>query len=201
MFWESCFDELIKLSDVSVNSDSDSTPNRLMRSAVGIRPWVASAAKAALPTASLAALLPVNPKISPGETNAAKVMAADIAARRLKSKLIAGAATLGAVAGLTDKYMKSWAAKHPKHEVSKKLQEQIRHEKGELIKSSAMAGDLRRTGLGGVREPPFPTEDSKRLAERILHLSQQSNRFTTHTMRKHIKKPGPSLKQIAALLR
>lgn len=173
-----------------------------IRSMVSARPWVTSAAKGALPAASLAALLPVNPAIDPlKKPPAEEIMLANIAARRKKSKIIASAAAIGAGAGLLDRYLKEWAMRHPRSETTKKLTKQIAAEKGEFNKISAFAGDLRRLGIGAVREPPFPTEDSKRLAMRLLNLAKKPGEFTTHTMRKHVKKPGPTIKQIAPLPR
>ena len=118
-----------------------------------------------------------------------------------KSKLIAGAAALGAAAGLTDKFMKDWAAKHPRAAVTKKLEGQLQREKGEFHKTSAMAGDLRRNGIGGVPEPPFPTEDSKRKAFGQLSSSMKPATFGTQTQPKNLIRPGPSINQIATLPR
>jgi hypothetical protein len=60
-----------------------------------------------------------------------------------------------------------------------------------------MAGDLRRLGLGGVKRPPFPTEDSKRQAFNMLRNSKQPGLFTAKTEAKNLMKPGPSISQVA----
>jgi len=196
--YQSFFDELQKIS-AATEPKKEEPGTGTMRGAVAARPWVTSAAKGALPTASLAALLPVNPKIRPG-AETAEIMAAQVKAMKRKSKVIAGAAALGTAAGLADKYMKDWAAKHPRAKVTKKFEGQLQREKGQF-KTGAMAGDLRRKGLGGVTEPPFPTEDSKQVAEGQLNSSQQQASFATHTLPRHLVRPGPSINQTAALPR
>lgn len=196
--YQSFFDELMKIAAASTESEEE--PSKVMRGTVAARPWVTSAAKGALPTASLAALLPVNPKVAPGMKQE-EIMLKQVAAGKRKSKLIAGAAALGTAAGLADKYMKDWAARHPHAKVTKKLEGQLHREKGEFKKIGAMAGDLRRKGLGGVNEPPFPTEDSKQVAEQQLVNAQKPASFATHTMPRHLVRPGPSINQVATLPR
>jgi hypothetical protein len=193
--YPSFFDELEKIANEAKKDEDRKT---LMGRAVAARPWVVSAAKGALPTASLAALLPVNPKLD-GLTESAAIEHAKNRAGKLKSKLIAGAALLGTAAGVTDRAMKEWAVKHPRSTESKQLAGQFKTDKGEFKKTSAMAGDLRRNGIGGVKEPPFPTEDSKQRAEHQYNMSTKPGQFTNQTQPKHLVRPGPSIHQLATL--
>lgn len=198
--YPSFFDELEKISADVAAKKKDEKSSKLMRGVVNARPWVTSAAKGALPAASLAALLPVNPDISKARTGKA-IEAIKLHAQKRKSKMIAVVGGLGAAAGLSDRYMKDWAAKHPKSDVSKKLHGQMQAEKGEFKKTSAMAGDLRKKGLGGVKEPPFPTEDSKQKAEQQLNSSHKPGHFGTQSAPKNLTRPGPSIHQTATLPR
>jgi len=93
--WASFFDELTKIATTATagTKKEKAEGGGLMHGAVGARPWVTSAVKGSLPAASLAALLPVNPKTIPGMTPEA-IMGAQIKAQKTKSKLIAGAAIL-----------------------------------------------------------------------------------------------------------
>jgi len=177
--WSSFFDELEKIATATTSRKDEEAGTKLMRGVVTARPWVGSAAKTALPAATLASLLPIP------ETH------------RRKATIIGG--VLGGAAGVGDRYVKEWAARHPKSHITKKLQQQAATES--IGKTAAMAGDLRRNGIGGVRQPPFPTEDSKQFAEKQLNTSQHTSSFSTHTMPRHLTGTGPSINQTAALPR
>jgi len=177
--FSSFFDELSKIAAETKPEDQGT---RTMRGIVSARPWVTSAAKGALPAASLTALAPIK-------------------SEQLKRKLMAAAALVGGSAGVGDRYIREWASRHPKSAITKKLKSQLQTEKGEFKKTGAMAADLRRKGLGGVTEPPFPTEDSKQTAENQLATTQQQASFGTHTLPRHLVRPGPSINQTAAVPR
>jgi hypothetical protein len=143
---------------------------KAMEGAAKARPWVSSAVKGAVPAAVAANfLLPFEGKA--------------------KSRLVATIGALGGAAGLTDRYLKRWARKHKRRKAAKEILKQE--------KLGAMAGDLRRLGLGGVKRPPFPTEDSKRQAFNMLRNSKQPGLFTAKTEAKNLMKPGPSISQVA----
>jgi hypothetical protein len=64
-------------------------------------------------------------------------------------------------------------------------------------KTAALATDLRMKGLGGVKRPPEPTEDSKGQAFSLLKNSQKPGSFTNMATPKTLIKPGPSISQVA----
>lgn len=170
--YPSFFDELTKIAD------EKSLKTRAIESAVTARPWVQRFVTGAIPTAVAANfLLPIKDP-------------------HLKSKIIAGAGLAGGGAGVADLALKRWAKKHPRRVAAKALKKQA-----SIRKIAAMATDLRMTGIGGVKRPPFPTEDSKQQAFQQFQNSQKPGRFTTHTQAKHLRGPGASISQIAPLPR
>ena len=88
-------------------------------------------------------------------------------------------------------------------EIGAGLADKVAHarwlERGSAVmrKVAAMAGDLRRAGIGNVKQPPFPTEDSKQLANKNLNLSTRPGKFTNQTEPKHLRKPGPPISTVA----
>lgn len=97
----------------------------------------------------------------------------------------------GAGLGAANEYLRQWARKHKRLKAAREILKQE--------KLGAMAGDLRRTGLGGVKRPPFPTEDSKRMAFNMLRNSKQPGLFTAKTEAKNLMKPGPSISQVSTV--
>lgn len=67
-----------------------------------------------------------------------------------------------------------------------------------MRKVAAMAGDLRRTGIGGVKMPAFPTEDSKQQAFVDLQKTQRVGAAGGFATPGVLNKPGPKIPQIAA---
>ena len=65
-----------------------------------------------------------------------------------------------------------------------------------MRKVAAMAGDLRMKGMGGVKRPAFPTEDSKLSAFSTLKKDQGVSQAGGTSTVGLLKKPGPSLKSI-----
>jgi hypothetical protein len=153
---------------------------KAIRSAVGARPWVSSAVKGAIPAAVAANFL---------------LPASSQQGLKYKSRIVAGIGALGAGAGVADRALKIWAAKNPRAEVAKQLKKQGSADT--MRKIAAMAADLRMKGLGGVKRPPFATEDSKQFAFNQLKNSKSPGYFTTQTQQKHLKRPGPSIEQVA----
>lgn len=150
--------------------------DRVIGAAAKAQPWVSSAVKAAVPAAlSAQFLIPATEQPWLGR----------------KSKIVAGAGALGAGAGIVHRYLKEWARKHKRHKTAKEI---LRQEK-----LGAMAGDLRMKGLGGVKRPPFPTEDSKRHAFGMLRNAQKPGIFTAKAEPKNLIKPGPSFSQLAPM--
>jgi len=149
----------------------ESTKERIIGGAAKASPWVSSAVKGAIPAAvSANFLIPLE-------------------AGKVKNRLVAGLGALGAGAGVAHRYLREWAQKHKRHKAAKEI---LRQEK-----LGAMAGDLRRVGLGGVKRPPFPTEDSKRHLFNMLRNSKQPGLFTAKVEAKNLMKPGPSISQVA----
>lgn len=154
---------------------------KAIRAAVTARPWVGSAVKGAIPGAVAANFL---------------IPATATKALKYKSRIVAGAGVLGAGMGVTDRALKRWARKHPRSREAIQLRKQ-----GSALllrKVAAMAGDLRMKGLGDVKRPPFATEDSKRFSFNQLKNSKAPGYFTTQTQAKHLRRPGPSIQQVAA---
>jgi hypothetical protein len=176
--YPSFFDELIKIAE----KDERSLKTRAIEGAVTARPWVKRGITGAIPAAVAANfLLPM--KDSP-----------------LKRRLIAGAGILGGGAAMGDLALRRWAKKHPRRIAAKELKRQEKHAEA-IRKIAAMATDLRMTGIGGVKRPPFPTEDSKQQAFQKFQNAQQPGKFTTHTQAKHLRGPGAAIPQIAPLPR
>lgn len=171
--YASFFDELTKIA-----AKEEDTREGVMRRFVKARPYVAAAIKTGLP-AGLAAkmLLPTGGSLEKWGPRAAL--------------------GLGAGLGLANVAIQRWAEKHPRGEVAKELKKQS----SVMRKIAAMATDLRRTGLGGVKRPPFPTEDSKQHAFQQFQTSQKPGMFTTHTQAKHLRGPGASIPQVAPMPR
>jgi hypothetical protein len=93
-------------------------------------------------------------------------------------------------------------AKEDTNKTDEKIESQPEEEMGRGFqedpeKLAAMATDLRELGIGGVKRPPFPTEDSKRLALNTFNSAKKPGLFKTHTEPKHLSRPGPTLSQIA----
>jgi len=159
----------------------DSTKRKVIGGAVESRPWVSSAVKAAVPSALTANFL---------------IPATSERAMKYKSRIVAGAGLLGAAAGATDLALKRWAKRHPRTEAARALKKQGA---ATMRKVAAMAADLRMNGIGGVKRPPFATEGSKQFAFNHLKTSKSPGQFTTQTQAKHLRRPGPSIKQIAPM--
>lgn len=166
------FDELEKIGAQA--PPPPSSKEKAIGIAAKARPWIKSSVTGAIPAAVAANFL------LPGF----------VKDENLRKKLIAGAAALGAGAGVGDLALKRWASGHKRHEAAK-----------EILKQGAMAaspGDLRRTGIGGVKRPPFPTEGSKQLAYQKIDNAQMPGKFTAATQPKHLRAPGPSIKHVSA---
>jgi len=161
---------------------ADSIKHKAMRSAVSARPWVGSAIKGAIPAAVAANFL---------------IPASTPETLKRKSRIVAGIGELGAGWGITDRALKDWAKRHPRTDVARALKKQ--GSASVIRKVAAMAADLRMKGLGGVKRPPFATEDSKQYAFNQLKNEKAPGNFTTQTQPKHLRRPGPSISQIAAL--
>lgn len=152
---------------------------KAIRTAVEARPWVSSGVKGAIPAAIVSNFL---------------IPATSQKGLKYKSRIVSGAAALGAAAGVGDKALKEWAKKNPRTLVARELKKQSA---STMRKAAAMAADLRMKGLGKVTRPPFATEDSKRFAFNQLKNSKSPGYFTTHTQPKHLRRPGPSIQQVA----
>ena len=161
---------------------SEKFKRKAIRGAVEARPWVSSAVKGAIPAAVAANFL---------------IPATSQRGMKYKSRIVAGVGALGAAAGVADRALKDWAKKNPRSSVAKQLKKQ--GSASAMRKVAAMAADLRRAGIGGVKRPPFATEDSKQFANNQLDNSKVPGYFTTHTQQKHLRRPGPSIKQVSAL--
>jgi hypothetical protein len=149
---------------------------KAMRQFVSARPYVKGAVTSAVPGALMGAYA-LGKK---GQT---------YSSRGAKAGLL-----LGAGLGLTNEHLKAWAKKNPRNRAAKVLK------KSEKEKIGAMAADLRRTGIGGVKRPPFATEDSKRTPGRLLTSSMKPGQYNMGmTQPKHMFKPGPSIKSVATI--
>jgi hypothetical protein len=135
------------------------------------RPYVAEAFKAGVPAAVLGNIM---------------------SGQRLGRVMGVGGAGLG----IANTYLRQWAEKNKRHKAAKQL---LKEGQSTIRKVAAMAGDLRMKGLGDVKRPPFPTEDSKRLPNNLLKNSLKPGKFTTQTQPKHLIRPGPSITQTATL--
>jgi hypothetical protein len=159
--------------DELVKIAEEDTKERVMQGFVKSRPYVAGAIKTGLPAALVAKTVLDKPWVT-------------------RAALLGGAGL-----GVANEAIKRWAQKHPRGSLAKEIKKQ-----GSVIrKVAAMATDLRRTGIGGVKRPPFPTEDSKQQAFQTFQNAQQPGKFTTHTQAKHLRGPGASIPQIAPLPR
>lgn len=70
-----------------------------------------------------------------------------------------------------------------------------------IRKIATLAVDSRMNGMGGVKRPPFPTEESKRLSFGMLNNSKQVGQLDGTVKPSNLVKPGPSIKQIATVPR
>ena len=172
--YQAFFDEISKIAE------DKTLKTRAIEGAVSARPWAKRAITGAIPAAVAANfLLPFE-----GPT---------------KKKLVAAAGLMGGGLSMGDLALRRWAKKHPRRVAAKALkrQSELKKHSAAMRKVAAMATDLRRTGIGGVKRPPFATEDSKGHASQQFQNSQKPGMFTTHTQAKHLKGPGPSIPQIA----
>jgi len=64
-------------------------------------------------------------------------------------------------------------------------------------KQSSIAMDQRQLGLGGVRRPPFPTVESIKPSVKELKTAQSVGQFNDRATQKTMKKPGPTIGQVA----
>lgn len=169
-----------------IKAAEESRKERALNAMIKVRPWVSSAVMGAIPPAVAANFLIPATK-EPGIAR--------------KSKIIAGIAALGAGAGVADKALKRWAQKNKRRKAAQEVltQEKVSSAEGAAVmrKVAAFAADLRRLGMGGVRRPAFPTEDSKRTAFGMLRNSSKPGSFGAKTEPKHLIKPGPSIQQLA----
>lgn len=65
-----------------------------------------------------------------------------------------------------------------------------------MRKVAALAGDLRRKGIGGVKRPAFPTEDSKQMAFKGLAKAQRVGEAWGFVTPGILNKPGPKISQL-----
>jgi hypothetical protein len=132
----------------------ESLKQRALEGFVGVRPYVSSGLKTGIPAAVMGKLLVGEGKVS---TRAGQVLG-----------------VLGATAGVADEALKQWASRNKRRKAARTI---LKAASWKMRKAASMAGDLRRTGIGGVKRPAFPTDDSKRMAERALKASQREGRF------------------------
>lgn len=172
--FQSFFDELTKLAEREIG-----TKEKMLHGAVKAAPWAKRFSTSAIPAAVAANfLLPLK--------NA-----------HVKSRIVAGVGLLGGGLGVGDMGLKRWAASHPQSNISRELQKE--GVANTFLKVAAMATDLRTTGLGGVKRPPMPTEDSKQKAFKAFENSTKPGKFLSSTQPRHLRAPGPSIKQVSAL--
>ena len=173
--YQSFFDEMAKLAAEEV-----STKEKMLRGAVKAAPWAARFGSSAIPAAVAANfLLPIQ---SPA----------------LKSRIVAGVGLLGGGLGVGDLALRRWAQANPQKVVSKEIAKSG-GVADMFLKVAAMATDLRTTGIGGVKRPPMPTEDSKQKAFQSFENSTKPGKFLSSTQPRHLRAPGPSIKQVSAL--
>ena len=144
--------------------------DKAMETFVRARPYVVSSVKAGVPPAILGGII--------GGPKTAKTFG-----------------MIGAGLGATDTYLKQWAKKHSRRKAAKTFIKATKEQK----KLAALGGDLRRKGIGGVKRPPFPTEDTKRHAFNMLRNAKQPGMFTAKTEAKNLMKPGPSISQVTSV--
>ena len=104
----------------------------------------------------------------------------------IKKRIVAGMGALGGAAGLLE-----MATQKHKSEAPAKPAEAMR-------KVAALAGDLRRLGMAGVKRPAFPTAGSLSQATQSLKKSQNLGKFFGSVKPKDLIKPGPSIAQVSA---
>lgn len=167
------------MEDKVAAAKKDSLERKAIRGAVSARPWVSSAVRGAIPAAVASNFL---------------IPATSAKGVKYKSRIVAGMGLLGAGAGVADRALKNWSKRNPRTAEARKLEKQGA---ATMRKVAAMAADLRRSGIGGVKRPPFATEDSKQFAFNQLNNSKAPGYFTTQTQPKHLRRPGPSIQQIA----
>jgi hypothetical protein len=108
-----------------------------------------------------------------------------------RKKITSAGALMGAGAAAGDRLLRGWAKKNPRRKAAKELREQT--------KLGALGGDLRRNGIGGVKRPPMPTEDSKQHAAQQFMNSTKPGKFMNSTQPRHLRGPGPSIHQVSSL--
>jgi len=177
--YDSFFDELIKLAQL----EPESTKERVMRGAVRATPWVKRFATAAIPTAVAANFL--------------VPLGGSPAKDAIKRRLVAGAGLLGGGAGVGEMAIKRWAQANPRKSLAKEIKKE--GAAGLFLKVAAMATDLREKGIGGVQRPPMVTEDSKQQAYNKLETASKPGEFLSATKARHLRAPGPSIKQVSTL--
>jgi len=170
--FQSFFDELIKLAEKEVEKEDLGT--RTMRRFVKARPYVAGAIKGGLPAALVAKTLIDKPWVN-------------------RAALLGGAGL-----GLANEAIQQWSKKNPRARLSEEIQKEG-GVTGCFLKVAAMATDLRTKGIGGVKRPPMPTEDSKQKAFQNFENSTKPGKFLSSTQPRHLRAPGPSIKQVSAL--
>lgn len=146
-----------------------------------VRPYVASGVKAGVPAAVMTKML-----LGEGGSDVAK---------KRGSRIVRTVGLLGAGAGMANRALKEWAARHKRKGVAKEI---LKEGSAEMRKIAAMAGDLRMKGLGGVPRPPFPTEGSKSLAFNKFRNASKPGAFQNVAKPKTLIKPGPSIKMVSA---
>lgn len=167
------FEELQKLAEEEVKHE------RLMNAVSSAKPWVTSAVKGAVP-AALVSNIAIPMMDSP-----------------LKKKITSTSALLGAAAGVGDLAMRRWAQRHPQHPTAEKVLASQPVAEAPIRKVAAMAADLRRLGMAGVKRPAFPTEGSKSLANKAFSRASRTGSFVGQASPKNLVAPGPSISQIA----
>jgi hypothetical protein len=176
--YDSFFDELVKLAQ-----EEEGLKTKAMRGVVKAKPWAQRFATSAIPSAVAANfLLPFGG--SPAKD-------------AIKRRLVAGAGLLGGAAGVGALATERWAKHHPREGLAKEIQKE--GTANLFLKVAAMAADLREKGIGGVPRPPMVTEDSKQQAYNKLETSSKPGEFLNSTKPKHLRAPGPSIKQVSAL--
>lgn len=171
--------ELInKIVKLAMSREQREGGEKAMRGFVNARPYAAEAFKAGVPAAVMGNLM-LGPK-------AAKVFG-----------------LTGAALGATNVALKQWEKRHPwraKRILGQQKKAYAVPEKQLTIrKVAAMAADLRMKGIGGVKRPPFATEESKNYSSNLLKNSFKPGQFKTHTQPKHLIRPGKSIQQVATL--
>lgn len=164
----SLFEELEKLAE------EKDFKERAMSTFVKARPYAAGAAKAGIPAALAGKMLFEGASWAPHAARTAGI--------------------IGATAGVANEALKEWARRKKRGKLRKEI---LKQGSAKMRKVAAMATDLRRTGIGGVKRPPFATEDSKRLAFKNLNASKKPGQFFGTTQARHLRAPGPSISQIS----